>query len=325
MNLPRRTFLRLTVGAVALPAASRIACAQGYPTRPVRLIVGYPPAGTTDVHARVIAPWLSERLGQQFVVENRSGAGGNIAAEAVVRAAPDGYTLLQATGSDSWNASLYSNLKFNFVRDTTPVASLARGIGVLVAHPTVQPRSVAELIAYARLNPGKFAVASGGVGSAPHIFWELFRTMTGVEMLHVPYRGAAPALTDLLAGQVQIMFTTLVASIEYIRSDRLRALAVTSTTRSELLPDVPAVSEFVPGYEAIGWQGLVAPRNTPREIVEKLNSEVNAALADSKIKARFADLGSSPLISSSAEFGRFIAEFTEKWAKVIRAAGIKPE
>ena len=326
MKLPRRSFLHLTAGAATLPAVSRIARAtQTYPMRPVRIVVGFAPAGNNDIHARLIAQWLSERLGQQFVVENRAGAGGNLATEAVVRAAPDGYTLLQAASNDSWNASLYDNLKFNFVRDTTPVASVSRTSGVLVVHPSVSAKSVPDLIAYAKANPGKLTVASAGIGSAPQVYWQLFKSMTNVDMVHVPYRGGGPGLADLLAGQVQVYFATLTSSIEYVRASKLRALAVTSATRAEVLPETPTISEFVPGYEATGWQGVVAPKNAPTQIVEKLNKEINAALSDTTMRGRIVDLGSTPFSNSPAEFGNFIVEYTEKWGKVIRAANIKAE
>jgi tripartite-type tricarboxylate transporter receptor subunit TctC len=324
MHMPRRTILRLAAGAVALPAAVRVSSAQTYPSRPVRILVGFPPAGNNDIHARLIAQWLSERLGQQFIVENRAGAGGSIATELVIRAAPDGYTLLEAASNDSWNATLYDNLKYDFVRDIQPVASLTLTSGVLVVHPSLPVRSVSELIAYQKANPG-MAVASAGVGSAPHVYWQLFKSMTGVDTLHVPYRGGGPAMNDLLGGQVLVYFATLPASIGHIRAGRLRALGVTTTTRSEVLPDVPAVSEFVPGYEASGWQGIVAPKNTPPAIVGKLNQEINAALADPKIKERFAQLGATPFVNTPETFGRFIAEYTEKWAGVIRSANIKAE
>jgi tripartite-type tricarboxylate transporter receptor subunit TctC len=325
MKLPRRNFLHLASGAAALPVVSLIARAQGYPTRPVRLLVGFAPAGTTDIHARLIAQWLSERLGQQFIVENRVGAGGNLATEAVVRAAPDGYTLLEASAADAWNATLYSNLKFNFIRDIAPVASISKGMNVLLVHPTLPVKSIPDLIAYTKTNPGKVIVASAGVGSSPHISWELFRAMTGTEMLHVPYRGGGPALTDMLAGQAQVYFGALGSSIEYVKSGNLRALAVTGATRSDALPDIPSVGEFVPGYEASGWQGIGAPRNTPTEIVDKLNKEMNAVLADPKMKARLADLGSTAFVNSPADFGKFIAEFTERWGKIIRSANIKAD
>src|SRR5262245_51842726 len=325
MKLPRRQFLHLAAGAAAMPAISRVAMAQTYPTRPVRIIVGFPPAGNNDLHARLIAHWLAERLRQQFIVENRAGAGGNLATEAVVRAAPDGYTLLEASSADAWNATLYDNLKFNFIWDIAPVASISLTMGILVVHPAIPVKSVPELIAYAKTNPGKITVASAGVGSAPHIYWELFRTMTGVAMLHVPYRGGGPALTDLLAGQVQVMFPTVGSSIEYVKSGKLRGLAVTGATRSEALPDIPTVGDFVPGYEGTGWQGVGAPRNTPVEIIDKLNKAINAGLADPRMKARLADLGSSAFVNSPAAFGKFIAEYADKWANVIRTANIKAE
>jgi tripartite-type tricarboxylate transporter receptor subunit TctC len=323
MKLPRRNFLQLAAGAAALPAKSRIARAQAYPARPVRIIVGFPPAGSNDIHARLIAQWLSERLGQQFIVENRAGAGGSLATETVVRAAPDGYTLLEAGANDSWNATLYDNLKFNFVRDVAPVASISRTAGVLVVHPSVSAKSVPDLIAYARANPGKLTVASAGVGSANHVYWQLFKSMTGVDMLHVPYRGGGPALADLLAGQVQVYFGVLTATVEYVRAGKLRALAVTAAARSQALPEIPTVGEFVPGYEGTGWQGIVAPKNTPTKIVDKLNEEIRSALSDPKMTARIVDLGATPFANSPAEFGKFIVEYTEKWGRVIRAANIK--
>ena len=280
MKLPRRRFLHIAAGAAALAVASPFARAQTFPNRPVRIVSGFPPGGINDTYARLIGQWLSERLGQSFIVENRAGAGGNLASESVVRAAPDGYTLLLATSADAWNTTLYENLKFNFHRDVAPVASLARGVGVLVVHPSVPARTVSELIAYAKDNPGKITVASAGVGSAPHVYWEMFRTMSGVDMLHVPYRGGGPALTDMLGGQVQVYFATMSASIEYIRSGRLRALATTGRSRSAVLPDVPTLAEFLPGYEASIYVGIVAPRSTPTAIVDKLNHEINLGLAD---------------------------------------------
>jgi len=323
MKLPRRKFLHLAVGAAALPAMPRVAKAQAYPARPVRLVVGFPPGGVADLYARLIGQWLSERLGQPFIIENRAGAGSNLATEAVVRAPPDGYTLLQASSANAWNATLYDNLNFNFIRDIAPVASMYSAPAVLVVHPSFPAKSVPALIAYAKANPGKINMASGGVGSAQHVYGELFKMMAGVDMLHVPYRGGAPALTDLLAGQVPVMFDTLATSIEHIRAGKLLALAVTSATRSEVLPDIPTVGDFVPGYEGIGWQGVGAPRNTSAEIIDKLNKELNAGLADPRMKARIADLGGTVFASSPADFGTFIADYTEKWAKVIRAANIK--
>src|SRR5262245_11971478 len=325
MKLPRRQFLHLAAGAAALPAVSRIARAQTYPTRPVRIIVGFPPASSNDIHARLIAQWLSERLGQQFIVENRAGAGGSLATETVVRAAPGGYTLLEAAANDSWNVTLYDNLKFNFVRDIAPIASISRTAGVLVVHPSLSAKSVPDLIADAKANPGKITVASAGVGSGPHVYWQLFKSMTGVDMLHVPYRGGGPALADLLAGQVQVYFGVLTGTVEYVRAGKLRALAVTAAARLEALPEVPTVGEFVPGYEGTGWQGVGAPRNTPAEIINKLNKEINAGLADPRLRARIADLGGTVFVSSPADFGKFIVEYTEKWGRVIRDANIKAE
>jgi len=323
MKLPRRQFLHLAAAAAALPSVSCFAWAQAYPTRPVRLLVGWPPGGAADVVGRLTGQLLSERLGQQFVIENRPGAGGNLAVEAALKAAPDGYTLLMIGSNNAWNVTLYDNLGFDFVRDIAPVASIVRGVGVLVVHPSFSAKSVPDLIAYAKANPGKINMASGGVGSPQHVYGELFKMMAGVDMLHVPYRGGAPALTDLLAGQVQVMFDTLITSIEHIRAGKLRPLAVTAATRVEVLPDIPTVGEFVPGYEAVGWQGVGAPRTTPVEIIDKLNKEINAGLADPRIKARIADLGYTVLASSPADFGRFIAAYTEKWAKVIKFAGAK--
>jgi tripartite-type tricarboxylate transporter receptor subunit TctC len=323
MKFPRRQFLLLTAGTVALPAVSRIARAQAYPSRPVRLIVGWPPGGAADIFGRLIGQLLSEQLGQQFIIENRPGAGGSLAAEAVVRALPDGYTLLMIGSNHAWNVTLYDHLNFNFVTDIAPVASIYLGGGVLVVHPSFAVRSVPELITYAKANPGKINMASGGVGSPQHVYGELFKMMTGIDMLHVPYRGGAPALTDLLAGQVQVMFDTLATSIEHVRSGRLRPLAVTAARRVDVLPDIATVGEFVPGYEGTGWQGIGAPRRTPTEIIDKLNSATNAGVSDSRIKARIVDFGYTPFTSSPAEFSRFIATYTEKWAKVIKFAGAK--
>jgi tripartite-type tricarboxylate transporter receptor subunit TctC len=325
MKLPRRAFLHLAAGAAALPAVSRIAMARTYPTRPVRVLVGFLAGGNNDIHARLIAQWLTERLGQSFVVENRTGAGGNFATEAVVRAAPDGYTLLQSASNDSWNAALYDNLKFDFIRDIAPVASVSRTGAILLVSPSLPVESVPDLIAYAKTNPGKLTVGSAGIGSAPHIYWQLFKSMTGIDVQHVPYRGGGPAYADLLAGRVHMFFGPTSSSIEYVRSGRLRALAVTLSERSEALPGIPALGEFVRGYEGSGWQGVVAPKNTPVEIIEKLNKEINAGLSDPKIKARFADLGVTPFATSAAEFGKFIVEYTAKWGKVIRTGNIKAE
>jgi tripartite-type tricarboxylate transporter receptor subunit TctC len=324
MKLPRRKFLRLAAGAAALPAVSHFAWAQTYPTRPVRLVVGFPPGGGTDIIARLIGQWLSERLGQQLVIENRPGAGSNIATEGVVRAAADGYTLLLVSAAHAINATLYDRLNYNFLRDIAPVAGVIRVPNLMEVNPSLPPKSVPEFIAYAKANPGKVNYASGGNGTAQHLAGELFKIMTGVDLVHVPYRGDAPALTDLIGGQVQVMFGNMPSSIEHIRAGKLRPLAVTTAARSEALPDLPPVGDFVPGYEASTWQGLGAPGNTPAEIVDKLNKEINAALSDPKIKARLADLGGTVLSGSPADFGRLIADETEKWGKVIRAANIKP-
>jgi tripartite-type tricarboxylate transporter receptor subunit TctC len=324
MKLPhRRQFLHLAAGAAALPALPQIAWAQTYPSRPVRLIAGFPAGGVVDMYARLISQLLSERLGQQFFVENRAGAGGNLAVEAAIKAPADGYTLLMIASNNAWNVTLYDNLNFNFIRDIAPIASIYRGSSVLVVHPSFPVKSVPELIAHARANPGKISMASGGVGSAQHVNGELFKMMTGVDMLHVPYRGGGPALTDLLAGQVQVMFDTMATSIEHIRAGKLRPLAVTGAARAEVLPDVPPVGEFVPGYESWGWQGVGAARATPPEIIDKLNKEITASLADPRMQARFADAGYTAFASSPAGFATFIAEYTEKWAKVIRFAGAK--
>jgi tripartite-type tricarboxylate transporter receptor subunit TctC len=325
MKLPRRSFLRLATGGAALPAISRIAWAQTYPTRPVRWIVGYPPAGATDIAARLIGQWLSDRLGQPFVIENRPGASGNIGTEAVVNAPPDGYTLLLVNAGNAINATLYEKLKFHLIRDIAPVAGIIRVPLVMQVNSSVPVRTVPEFIAYAKANSGKLNMASAGNGTPQHVAGELFKMMAGVNMTHVPYRGSAPALTDLLGGQVQVVFDTTLASIEYIRAGRLRPLAVTTATRLEALPDIPTVSDFLPGYEASGWYGVGAPRNTPTEVIDKLNKEINAGLADPKIKARLADLGGTPFVGSPADFGKLIADETEKWGKVIRAANIKPE
>jgi tripartite-type tricarboxylate transporter receptor subunit TctC len=325
MKLPRRQFLQLAAGAAALPAGSRFAWAQAYPSRPVRIIVPFAPAGSTDIVARLMGQWLSERLGQQFVIENRPGGGGNIGTEAVVRASPDGYTLLLVGGGNAINATLYDKLNFNFIRDIAPVAGIERHPYVMVVNPSFPPKAVSEFIAYAKANPGKLTMASAGIGTPSHLFGELFKMMAGVDMVHVPYRSAGPALTDLLGGQVQVMFPTTVSSIEYIKTGRLRALAVTTATRSDALPDIPTVGEFVAGYEASAWLGIGAPKATPVEIVDKLNKEINAALADPKLKAKLADLGGTALAGSPADFGKLIADDTEKWGKVVRAANIKAD
>jgi tripartite-type tricarboxylate transporter receptor subunit TctC len=325
MKLSRREFLRLAAGAAALPAVSRVARAQTYPTRPVRLIVPIAPAGGSDITARLIGQWLSERLGQPFIIENRPGGGTNIGTEAVVRAPADGYTLLMVGSYNATNAALYDKLNFNFIRDIAPVAGVFRGPYVMVVNPSVPAKSLPEFIAYAKANPRKVNMASAGNGTTPHLAGELFKMMAGVDMVHVPYRGGGPALNDLLGGQVQVYFATTVSSIGYIRAGRLRGLAVTAATRSDALPDIPTVSEFVPGYEASLCLGLGAPKATPAEIVEKLNKEINAGLADPKMKARLADLGGEALALSPADFAKLIAEETEKWGKVIRAANIKAE
>lgn len=323
--VPRRRFLRLAAAAAALPAFSRIASAQAYPARPVRIVSGYPPGGVNDIYARLIGQWLSERFGQSFYVENRPGAGGNIAAESVVRAAPDGHTLYIATSADAWNATLYRGLKFNFIQDFAPVATISRGPGVLVVHPSLPPKSVSELMAYAKANPGKIAAASAGVGSAPHMYWELFRSLTGVDMLHVPYRGGGPALTDLLGGQVHAYFGTMASSIEHIRTGRLRALAVTTATRAAVLPDIPAFAEFLPAYDASIFVGIAAPRGAPAEIIGRLSEQIDRGLADPRLTRRIAELGDTPLALSPSGFAALIADETEKWSKVVRLAGIKAE
>jgi len=325
MKLARRKFLHLAAGAAALSAVSRIARAQTYPSRPVRIIVGFPAGSTTDIAARLIGQWLSERLGQPFVVENRIGAGGNIAAEGVVRAPADGYTLLLIASNNPINATLYEKLNFNLASDIAPVASIGRIPLVMEANPSLPAKTIPEFIAYAKDNPGKIAMASAGIGTIQHITGELFRMMAGVEMLHVPYRGAPQALTDLVAGQVQMMIDVMPSSIEHIKAGKLRALAVTTATRSPALPDIPTLGDFVSGYEASGWTGLGAPKLTPPEIVGRLNQEINAGLADVKIKTRLADLGGTVFATSPTDFRKFIADEIEKWGKVIRAANIKPE
>ncbi len=325
MSLARRRFLQLTAGAVALPVVSHIAAAQVYPTRPVRIIVGFASGGTLDIIARLLGQWLSERLGQPFVVENRPGGGGNIGTDAVVRAPPDGYTLLLVGSPNMINATLYEKLNFNFIRDIAPVASIDRTPLVMEVNQSFPARSVPEFIAYAKAKPGKINMASAGTGTGQHVAGELFKMMAGVDMTHVPYRSAGPALTDLIGGQVQVMFDGLPASIEHIRTGRLRALAVTTATRLDALPDIPTVADFVPGYEASAVHGIGAPKNTPTEIVDRLNKEINAALADPKMVARLADLGLTVLPGSPADFGKLIAEETEKWGKVVKFSGAKPD
>jgi len=319
----RRQFLNLIAGAAGVPAMPRIARAQAYPSRPVRIIVGFPAGGPTDVAARLMSQWLSERLGQQFIVDNRPGAGGNIATEAVVRAPADGYTLLSLGSQNAINATLYEKLNYNFVRDLTPVSGIIREPLIIEVQPSFPANTLPEFIAYAKANPGRINMASAGNGTASHVAGELFKMMAGVNMIHVPYRGAAPALMDLLGGQVQGCFAAISASIEYIKTAKLRALAVTTAERSTVLPDIPTVSEFVPGYEASFWHGLGAPKGTPAEIVDKLNKEVNAALTDRTIKVRLAGLGGAVLPGLPTDFGHLIDEETDKWAKVIRFAGIK--
>jgi tripartite-type tricarboxylate transporter receptor subunit TctC len=325
VKLARRRFLHLAAGAAALPAASRIARAQTYPTRPVRIIVGFAAGGAFDIVARLMGQWLSERLAQPFIVENRPGAGTNIATEAVVRAPADGYTLLLGGAVNAVNATLYENLKFDFMRDIAPVAGIIRFPNLMEVNPSFPAKTVPEFISYAKANPGKVTFASTGIGTTQHLSGELFKMMTDINMVHVAYRGAPPALTDLISGQVQVMFGPLPASIELIRAGKLRPLAVTTTTRSEALPNIPTVGEFVPGYEASGWNGVGAPKKTPVEIVDKLNKEINAGLADPNIKARLADLGGTPLAGSPIDFGKLVADETEKWAKVVKFSGARAE
>jgi tripartite-type tricarboxylate transporter receptor subunit TctC len=325
MKLPRRTFLHLAAGAAALPAASRLARAQAYPARPVRIIVPFAPGGVNDITARLIGQWLSERLGQQFIIENRPGGGGNIGIEAVGRSPADGYTLLVVGTTAAINATLFEKLNYNFIRDIAPVASIVRVPHVMQVNPSLPVATVPEFIAHAKANAGKISMGSGGNGSPAHVTGELFKMMTDVNLTHVPYRGAGPAITDLLGGQIQVTFTDMAASIEYIRAGRLRALAVTTAMRSEALPDIPTVGDFVSGFEASQWVGLCAPKNTPPEIIGKLNAQINTVLADPKLKARIADLGGKVLPSSPADFGKLIADDTEKWGKVVKFSGAKPE
>jgi tripartite-type tricarboxylate transporter receptor subunit TctC len=325
MKSARRQFLRLAAGAAALPALSWIACAQAYPSRPVRIIVGFAAGGAPDILARIFGQWLSERLGQPFVIENRTGAGGNIATEAVVQAAADGHTLLLTSMGNAVNGTLYDKLSYDFLRDIAPVAGISREPLAMEVHPSFPAKTVSELIAYAKANPGKVNYGSAGIGSSLHMAGELFKLMAGVELVHVPYRGSPPALTDLLSGQVQLMFSPLPPSVEYVRSGRLRALAVTTATRSQALPDIPVIADVVPGYEASAWYGIGAPRGTAPEIVDRLNAEINAGLADPRLKARLTELGSVPFPGSPSDFARHLAAETEKWGKVVRTASIKPE
>jgi len=323
MKFPRRRFLQLAACAAVLPAVSKTAKAQAYPARPIRLIVGYTPGGSADLTSRLMGQWLSERLGQSFVIENRPGGGTNIATEAVVRAPPDGYTLLLAAPANAINATLYDKLNFNFLRDVEPVAGLIRFPNVVVVNPSVPVKSIPELIAYAKANPGKLNMASSGNGSTIHMSGELFKMLTGIDMVHVPYRGGAPALTDLIAGQVHVMFDNIPTCAEHVKSGKLRGLAVTSTTRSEVLPDLPTVADFLPGYEASAWYGIVAPKNTPAEVIDRLNKEINGVLADSAAKTRFAELGAILLPGSAADFGKLLADETDKWGKVVKFSGAR--
>jgi tripartite-type tricarboxylate transporter receptor subunit TctC len=325
MTLHRRKFLQLTAGAAVLPAVGQTAWAQAYPARPVRVIVPVAPGGANDVTARLIGQWLSERLGQQFVIENRPGAGTNVGTEAAIRSPADGYTLLISGSNAAINPALFKSLNFNFIRDTTPIGSIVRVPQLMQVNPSVPANSVPEFIAYAKANPGKIAMGSGGNGSPAHVIGEYFKLMTGTDLTHVPYRGAAPAVTDLIGGQIQVAFTELATSLGHVKAGRLRALAVTTAARTEALPEVPTLGEFIPGFEASQWVGLVAPKDTPPAIIEKLNAEINAGLADPKVKSRFAELGGMVLPGSPADYGRLIRDDTEKWAKVIQAASIKME
>jgi tripartite-type tricarboxylate transporter receptor subunit TctC len=325
MKLARRTFLHLAAGAAALPGVAPSGWAQSYPVRPVHIVAAFGAGGGVDITARLIGQWLSERLGQQFVIENRPGAGGNLGTEAVVNAPPDGYTLLLATVPNAVNASLYEKLNFNFIRDIAPVAGIIRVPQVILVHPSVPAKTVPEFIAYAKANPGKVNMASAGSGSAPHMAGELFNAMVGTSMVHIAYRGQGQALSDLLGGQVQVMFATTPGTADFIQTGKLRALAVTTAARVQVLPGLPTVADFVAGYEASQWYGVGAPKNTPAAIIEKLNTEINAALADNRMKARLADIGGEVLPGSPAEFGKLIADETEKWAKVVKLAGLKPE
>jgi tripartite-type tricarboxylate transporter receptor subunit TctC len=325
MKLPRRRFLRLAAGAAMLPNTSRFGWAQGFPRRPIRWVVGFPPGGSSDIVARIIAPWLSERLGQQVIVENKPGAGTNLAAQSVINAPPDGHTLLFVTPVNAINATLYAGLTFSFIRDIAPVAGLVTVPFVLVVNPAIPAENVAELIDYARINPAKISMGSAGIGSVPHMAGELFKLMTGVDMLHVPYRGSAPALTDLIAGHVQVMFDAMPASLPLIRSRALRALAVTTSARSSTLPNLPTVAETVPGYETSSWYGVGVPKDTPSKIVERLNREIAAGLENPNVKERLAEAHAAPMPFTSVQFGLHIVAETEKWAKVVRVVGIKAD
>lgn len=325
MKIHRRRLLQLAAGAAILFASPHLAQAQSYPTKPVHLIVGFPAGGPADIAARLTAQWLGERHGQQVIVENRPGAGMNLATEAVIRAPADGYTLLFSMVSNAVNATLYDKLNFNFLRDTTPVGSLMRTPGVMLVNPDVPAKTVAEFVAYAKANPGKINMSSAGPGTVPHIYGELFKIKTGTDIVLVHYRGAGPAMPDIISGRIQVMFDSVPSAIQQVRSGKLRPLGVTTATRLNVLPDVPAIGESVPGYEASSWYGLIAPKDTPAEIVERLNKEINAILADPQVKARIADMGASPFGGSPAEFAKFLAEDTERWGKVIREANIKPE
>ena len=325
MKLPRRRFLQLAAGAAALPAVTRMAAAQSYPARPLRMIIGYPPGGSADITARLTGQWLSERLGQPVVIESRPGAATNLATEAVVRAPGDGYTLLLVAPANAINATLYDKLSFNFLRDIVPVAGIIRFPNVVVVNPSLPIKTIPELIAYAKANPGKLNMASSGNGSTIHMSGELFKMLTGINMVHVPYRGGAPALTDLIAGQVHVMFDNVPTSAEHIKAGKLRGLAVTSTARSAVLPDLPTVADVLPGYEASAWYGLGVPRNTPGEVIDAVNKAMNAVLADPKAQARFAELGASLLPGSPADFGKLLADETEKWGKVVKFSGAKPD
>jgi tripartite-type tricarboxylate transporter receptor subunit TctC len=323
MKISRRKLLRLAAGAAVLPVLSHASTAQDYPTRPIRLIVGYQAGTAPDIIGRMIGQWFSEQLGQPVIIENHVGASSNLAAELVVRAPPDGYTLFELTSVNSWNVALFDNLKFDLLRDLAPIASIYRGIGVVVVQPSFTAKTLGELVAYAKANPDRLRMGSGGVGTPQHLYGEMFKQMTGIDMLHVPYRGGSRSLTDLLGGHVDIMFDTLVTSIDHIKAGDLRALAVTSPTRIELLPGIPTVAEVVPGYAADGWQGIAAPANTPAAIIDKLNRQVNSALADPNFARRLTNLGGVPFVTSPAEFQNFIAEFTAKWSRIIKAANIR--